>query len=254
MPLRSASSLQSTTPEQPIVSGPAFVAAFVPEPDTRSARTRRWSVDGWVLWREEMGRSAAAGQSSYGRSQAGAVARYQLRTDSVHRPQAYVRASAALNGAREREVATGVSARPLGRVPVRLAAELRATDTTQGTQLRGSAYAVSELAPIALPAELTAEVYVQAGYVTGDFATAFVDGQARVTRELASTGGTQLSVGGGAWGGAQDGAERFDVGPSAALGFRIGESYGRLSADYRVRVAGDAAPSSGPALTLSAGF
>ena len=36
--------------------------------------------------------------------------------------------------------------------------------------------------------------------------------------------------------------------------FRVGEARGRLAADYRFRVAGDAEPRSGPALTVSAGF
>ena len=58
----------------------------------------------------------------------------------------------------------------------------------------------------------------------------------------------------GAWGGAQDGASRLDIGPSAAVSFRLGEGRGRVAADYRIRVAGEAEPASGPALTLSAGF
>ena len=57
----------------------------------------------------------------------------------------------------------------------------------------------------------------------------------------------------GDWG-AQEDAERLDIGPSAGLSFRIGAARGRVSADYRFRVAGDAEPSSGPALTLTAGF
>ena len=40
-----------------------------------------------------------------------------------------------------------------------------------------------------------------------------------------------------------------DVGPTAAVTFRLGDARGRVAADYRFRVAGDAEPSSGPALT-----
>jgi hypothetical protein len=36
--------------------------------------------------------------------------------------------------------------------------------------------------------------------------------------------------------------------------FGNGAVHSRLSLDYRFRVAGDAVPASGPALTLSAGF
>ncbi len=67
-------------------------------------------------------------------------------------------------------------------------------------------------------------------------------------------GDFDLRAGAGAWGGAQEDAARLDIGPSASVSFQLGEGRGRLAADYRIRVAGDAEPSSGPALTLSAGF
>jgi hypothetical protein len=67
-------------------------------------------------------------------------------------------------------------------------------------------------------------------------------------------GEAEVSAGAGVWGGAQKGAARLDIGPTAAASFRLGESRGRVAADYRFRVAGEAEPRSGPALTLSAGF
>ncbi len=124
----------------------------------------------------------------------------------------------------------------------------------RGPKLRPAAYAVTELAPFRLPFGASGEVYLQGGYVGGRFATAFVDGQARVERPLARVGETELRAGAGAWGGAQKGAARLDVGPTAALAFNLGEARGRLSADYRFRITGDAQPASGPALTISAGF
>ena len=91
-------------------------------------------------------------------------------------------------------------------------------------------------------------------YVGGSFATAFVDGQGRVERPLGRFGEAEVSAGAGAWGGAQKGAARLDIGPTAAVTFRLGEARGRLAADYRFRLAGNAEPRSGPALTVSAGF
>ena len=67
-------------------------------------------------------------------------------------------------------------------------------------------------------------------------------------------GKAQLRLGAGAWGGAQDGAKRLDLGPSASFDLPVGRVNTRLSADYRFRVAGDAAPGSGAAVTFSAGF
>jgi hypothetical protein len=137
---------------------------------------------------------------------------------------------------------------------VRVAVEGRVSETVAGTEFRPAAFAVTELPPIALPFGTRGEAYIEGGYVGGHFATAFVDGQARVDRPLLDVPGAQLRIGAGAWGGAQEGAARLDVGPSASVAFRLGAAYGRLAADYRFRVAGDAGPSSGPALTVSAGF
>jgi len=215
---------------------------------------QRWSMDLWALWREDTTTPITSGRPSYGRSQVGAVLRYRLDPASRHAPQLHLRVTRALDGESETDVALGASARPLRDVPVRLAAEARVSETDGGTELRGAAFAVTELPPVALPGGLTGEAYVQGGYVSGDFATAFVDGQARITGELAGTENFRLTAGGGAWGGAQEDAERLDIGPSAGVSFRLGQARGRVSADYRFRVAGDVEPASGPALTLTAGF
>ncbi|QZH73838.1 MAG: hypothetical protein JY451_08595 [Erythrobacter sp.] len=214
----------------------------------------RWSMDAWAMWRQDDPSPLLSGRPSYGRSQAGAVLRYHLAPASGHAPQLHLRGSVALEGLQEREAAFGGSARPIPGVPVRLAAEARVSETDRGTEARAAAYAVTELAPVRLPGGFSGEVYAQGGYVSGNFATPFVDGQARITRELAGSEDFRLEAGGGAWGGAQEDARRLDVGPSAAVSFRVGAARGRISADYRFRVAGDAKPASGPALTLSAGF
>lgn len=218
------------------------------------ARTRRWSGDGWLLWRDDTTTPVTSGRPSYGRSQMGAVVRYSLAPQFGQRPQAYLRAAGALQGARENSVAAGLSARPLARVPVRLAGEVRVNQRSLGTQVVPAAHAVTELAPQRLPGGFVAEAYGQAGYVGGRNATAFVDGQARIDRTVTANHNFDLRAGAAAWGGAQDDGSRLDVGPSASLSFRLGAARGRVAADYRFRVAGDAEPASGPALTLSAGF
>lgn len=235
----------------PYLAGVAVPAAPAGEP-TRPAR--RWSADSWLLLRDDSTPALLAAKPSYGRSQAGAVLRYGLAPASAHLPQVHVRASSALAGPDEQEAAVGLSAR-LGReVPVRVAGELRVSDAGGQSELRPAIYAVTELPPFSLPLGFAGEVYLQGGYVGGSFATAFVDGQTRLERQVARTGAGGLSLGVGAWGGAQHGAGRLDLGPTAALSFRLGAARGRIAADYRFRVAGDAAPASGPALTVSAGF
>jgi hypothetical protein len=216
---------------------------------------RRWSGDAWLLVRADGSGPLAAGQPSYGRSQAGAVLRYRLAPSSAHRPIAYARVTRALAGPRETEAAIGLAARPLPRVPLSVAAEVRVYDGPAGREARPAAFAVTELPAARLPLGLRAEAYAQAGYVGGRFATPFVDGQARLDRQVMRFGkGAEVRAGAGVWGGAQRRAARLDVGPSATVDFRLGDARSRLAVDYRVRVAGEAEPKSGPALTISAGF
>jgi len=235
------------------VPGASSAAAPNPAPASGTG-TDDWSGDAWVFWREGSDAPVTPGAQGYGRSQAGAVIRLAMIPASALRPQAYVRVSAALEGPREREVAAGLSARPVPEVPLRLAAEARVTETDFGTELRPAVFAVTEIPPFALPAGLRGETYVQGGYVGGDYDTPFIDGQLGIAREFTLSDTTRLRLGGGVWGGAQRGASRLDVGPSAQMTFRIGTVNARASADYRFRIAGDARPSSGPALTLSASF
>jgi hypothetical protein len=215
----------------------------------------RWSGDAWLFLRKDSAAPLVAGRPAYGRSQAGAVLRYRLAPASGHRPVLYARATRALAGTREGELAAGLAARPLSGLPVSLSAEVRVHDSVAGSEVRPAAFAVTELPPARLPLGFRAELYAQAGYVGGRFATAFADGQVRVDRQVVPIGeNAELRVGGAVSGGAQKHAERLDVGPSAAVSFRLGEANSRLALDYRFRVAGDAEPRSGPALTFSAGF
>lgn len=216
----------------------------------------RWSLDGWALWREGSGR-ALAGEGrvpTYGASQAGAVLRYRLAPGDAHEPRAYARAYRALVDGGESELAAGLSARPIAQLPLRAHGEVRATGRDGAVELRPAAFVTSEFAPLALPAGLRAEAYFQAGYVAGEDATGFADGQVHLLREVAGFDLGRVSLGAAAWGGAQEGAQRIDLGPSIRLDLTLGEVPARLSLDYRERVAGEAEPPSGTALTLSTRF
>jgi len=239
------------------VRGPLVAVAW----HDPAADTRRWSGDGWAMWRQGgIGFDHGAILPAYGASQAGAVLRWRVNPGHARAVDLYVRGSAALVVApyapsREGEVAAGVSVRPLGWVPVTLAVEARASRFDDGsTHLRPAVMAVSAMPPVALPLGLRGDVYAAAGYVGGAAATGFVDGQARVDHALARFGGFDLRAGAGVWGGAQQGAGRLDVGPAVSLGFRVGRTGARLEVDWRAKVAGDARPGSGPAVTLAAGF
>ncbi len=235
---------------------PFLPAAIIAQPP-------RWSADGWLLLRPGGNAFNAPGAGLpgtavpagfYGGSQSGLVLRYFLVPGSPFRPALYLRASSGLERPRGEELAAGVSLRPVPGAPLRLLAEGRVTRTVHGTIVRPAAALVSELAPLHLPLGVRAEAYVQAGYVGGRGATGFVDGQTRLEHPVVSAGGWALRAGGGVWGGVQRGASRLDLGPTATLSLRLGPAGTRVSADYRWRVAGNAAPGSGPVLTISAGF
>lgn len=230
--------------------GPAALARAAPT----AAAPRRWSGDGWLLLRGGGAAGALAGPV-YGGSQAGAVLRYALAPGSAHRPAAYVRAVTAL-GRAEGDIAAGLAARPLASSPVTLNLEARASrDGAGGVALRPAAFAAAGFDDAPLPLGLRARGYGQAGYVGGRGATAFADGGAVAERVLAGNADrTAMAAGAGVWGGVQRGAGRLDIGPQAALRFRLGEGTGRLTADYRLRLAGNAAPAAGVAVTISAGF
>jgi hypothetical protein len=218
---------------------------------------RRWSADAWLLLRKGGNVSLASGvlPATYGASQFGAVLRYRLAPHSRHRPNAYLRTTAALNGSQEKEVAVGISARPVARLPLAIAAEVRATDQPGFRHVRPAFLGWTEIAPFDLPFDARGEFYAQGGYIGGKFKTPFADGQLRIDRSMISIGRTELRAGGGAWAGVQKGASRVDVGPSATMGLPISRSASaRLALDWRFRLAGNAEPKSGPAVTLSAGF
>nr|WP_298925828.1 hypothetical protein [uncultured Erythrobacter sp.] len=242
---------------------PESMAGVTPiaPPTNEDGKPGRWSFDAWGFWREGSGSTAISqGRVTiYGASQIGANLQYRIAPSSSHDPRLYARAYRAMVSNGETEIAAGASARPIGSLPVRLAAELRVTERRFGTDVRPAIIATTELPAQTLPAGFKLEAYGGAGYVGGPGATLFADGQAAVTRELADFQGpsdtrARLSLGAGAWGGAQNDARRVDVGPTMRLDLTLGKVPARISVDWRERVGGDASPGSGVAATLSTRF
>ena len=240
-------------------SSPPFLPSMAPPAGAVAAG--RWSVDAWGFWRQ--GSNAAPIAQGrvpiYGASQVGAVLQYRIAPGSGRDPRLYARAYRALVRRGESELALGASARPMRQVPVRVFAEMRLTDGAFRSEIRPAAFAVTELAPLVLPLGTRLETYAQAGWVGGVDDTFFADGQASLTREIpamarASDNALRLSVGAGAWGGAQEDAHRVDLGPTMRLDMSISDVPARLSLDWRERVEGDAGPESGLAVTLSTSF
>ncbi len=222
----------------PAVVPPAMLAHSV-------AQASRWSVSAWVLARDGGG-PAAAGGPLLGGGQAGARVAYALTPQLA----AVGRVSAPLSGP-GKEAAVGVEWRP-GKLPVRLVAEQRfAIDGNGGAApvvgVVGGVYGVPIAAGFAL------EGYAQGGVIARNGVSGFVDVIARVTRKFAARP-IGIDAGVGAWASAQRGAARLDLGPTAGFAVPVSGKALRLTADWRERVAGDARPASGPAMTLGIDF
>ncbi len=216
-----------------------------------------WRFDGWLVLRDGGTQLTGTGErpASYGASQVGAVLAFRLDPDNAHAPAAYVRASRALIEGGETEGAVGVRVRPMAGLPVSLHAEARLTQRPgRPVELRPAAFVAGGFEGLSLPQGLTARGYGQAGYAGGEFSTPFADGALVVEREVARFDLGEVSLGAGAWGGAQRGATRLDLGPRLAVKIEVGGAPARIEADYRWRVAGQAQPGNGGVLTLSTGF
>ncbi len=240
--------------------GASVNPAFPPTPSSQQSLDR-WSLDAFAFFREGSTRQdpSQGRVPVYGANQIGANVQFRIAPDSANDPRAYLRAYRALVSGGETEVAAGVSARPVGAVPVRLAAEVRVTESGFRTEVRPAASLTSELPPVGLPANFTLEAFGGAGYVGGGADTFFADGQATVTREVAAFEGVagepvRFSLGAGTWGGAQKDAHRLDVGPTMRIDLSVGDVPARISVDWREQVVGEAVPSSGVAATLSTRF
>lgn len=211
-----------------------------------------WSLATWVYLREGSGAApeAVAGTSQLGGSQAGLRLAHGFGDSG--RLSAYGRATIALQRTQQREVALGLAFAPLARLPIDIAFEQRVAVGKEGRTAL-AIMATGGVSDVTLPAGFRLDAYAQAGVVGARRRDGFADGAIVVDRRLGG-GETSLSLGALAAGAVQPGAARVDVGPRLTLRLpKVGEG-GRIALDWRQRVAGDARPESGLALTLAADF
>ncbi|WP_133365843.1 hypothetical protein [Qipengyuania sediminis] len=237
--------------EKPVSRPLAGILRAAPTPSARL-----WSGDAWGFVRAGSGGigSGRASGPAYGGSQAGAVLRRALAPESPHRPAVYVRAVRALSVASESDLAAGLAFRPVAVLPITAHGEVRARRRGARIDIGPAGFLTAGIDEARLPAGFRARGYAQAGYVAGNDATLFADGSAVAERVLWQRDQAALMFGAGAWGGAERSASRLDAGPTASARLTLGHSTIRLSADYRFRIAGEARPAGGAALTVAAGF
>lgn len=228
---------------------PAAPVGFAPA----SGPSDRWALSAWAFHRSDAAAPSLGGQGQLGGSQAGARLSYRL--DGTGRAAVFARVSATPQGAGGVEGAVGVALRPVRTIPLSLIVERRQRLAGSGGRNAVAAYVTGGLSDAPMTAGFTLDAYGAAGVVGVRRRDAFAEGQLRATHRVARAGAARVRVGVGAWGAVQPGAARADIGPSLVVRMeRPGAPSPRLSVDYRHRVAGDAAPASGVALTLATDF
>ena len=207
----------------------------------------RLQLSSWALLRSQQtgiaGSSSLATGGQLGASQAGARLVYNF-----NRQLALTARASSEVGRRGGEVAAGVRVHPLVNIPLWLTAERRqAIGRYGGGRSAFALFLEGGIYEQPLPWRFSLNGYLQGGVVGLKSRDLFVDGGFAVTRPVYR----QFSAGFGIWGGAQPGLYRVDAGPRLTMQVRRNV---KVHLDWRQRVAGNARPGSGPALTLAGDF
>ena len=218
---------------------------------SRAAIVSRPSLDRlqlatWALLRGQQGMAlgtpSLAARGSLGGSQAGARLSYNFTRQ--------IAASFRTNsdvGRRGAEVAAGMRVQPISSIPIWLTAERRQRVGDGSGRNAFALFAEGGIYQQPMPWNFDLDAYLQAGVAGLRSRDAFIDGGMTLTRPLYR----QFAAGFGFWGAAQPGVYRVDGGPRITMKVRDNL---RVHFDWRQRLAGNAAPGSGPAITLAGDF
>lgn len=231
------------------VATPRALAPPVATQPTSPTSPSRFSIYAYSYWRWPSATLTLAAAGQYGGSQSGLIADYKIW--DVARFDLQFRAAIAPQQKHDREIALGLRWQPVTAAPLMLIAERRFRDHAPD---RFAITLAANPSPTKLPAGFRLESYGQAGWVSGPDSSWFFDASAHITKPVLHIKSTAVALGVGTWTGGQRGAQRIDAGPRLDFSLASGKLPLRLSADWRFRLAGDAAPGNGPALTLSSSF
>jgi hypothetical protein len=210
-------------------------------------RLDRLQMSAWALLRQQQagvaGPQSLATGGTLGGSQAGARLNYNF-TKAI---AASFRTTSQV-GRRGGEIAAGMRIQPIGGVPLWMTAERRQRIGKYGGGRNAFAlFLESGVYGRRMPWQFTLDAYLQGGVVGFHHRDRFIDGGFTLTRPVYK----QFSAGFGLWGAAQPGVYRVDAGPRVSMRVRNNV---RVHFDWRQRLAGNAAPGSGPAVTLAGDF
>jgi hypothetical protein len=232
-----------------VASMPATHSAVVVPGERMPAASRldRLQLTAWALLRPQQGgisgpQSLATG-GTLGGSQTGARLNYNF-TRAI---AATLRTTSEV-GRRGGEAAAGMRIQPLGGIPVWFTAERRQRIGKYGGGRNAFAlFLEGGVYDRPMPWQFSLDAYLQGGVVGFHHRDRFIDGGFTLTRPVYK----QFSGGLGVWGAAQPGVYRVDAGPRVSMRVRNNV---RVHVDWRQRLAGNAAPGSGPAVTLAGDF
>ncbi len=212
-----------------------------------------WSIGGWIYLRDGSGGTsgAIAAEGQLGGSQAGVRLSYGFGGSG--RLRAYGRATIAVERPAQRDLAAGFAFAPVKRLPVDIAIEQRVAAGRQGRTAL-AAYAAGGVSNVALPAGFQLDAYAQAGVVGARQRDGFADGAVVIDHRLGAHETAPLRLGALAAAAIQPGTGRVDIGPRLTLKLPDVGHGSRIAIDWRQRIAGDARPESGAALTLATDF
>lgn len=207
----------------------------------------RLQLASWALIRGRQGVTIAPGSlapgGTLGGSQAGARLTYILSPQIA----ASVRATSPVGGGSGGEIAAGIRYTPFRSIPLSITAERRKAIGEYGGGRDAFAMFVEGGVYQQPLWGMELDGYAQAGVVGARDRDWFADGGFTLSRPLFRN----FSGGVGVWGGVQPGLYRVDAGPR--LSMRVRNNV-RIHLDWRQRVAGNALPRSGPAVTLAGDF
>lgn len=253
--MRAATEFAALSPgdfvDAPFFSPPP--GALAPAAVPAAGRPRPWNISAWVFLRDGGGRPGLATAGQLGGSQAGARATYRLFEAGGLVAAASTRLSRPLSDANGAEASVGLAVRPVREIPIEIAVERRIA-LESGARNAWTIGVAGGVDRVALPLGLELDAYGQAGVVGANSRDLYADGAVAVQRRVADFGRASIHVGGGAWAAAQPGASRVDAGPRITARIPTSGPNLRISLDWRERVAGNAEPNSGLALTIGADF
>jgi hypothetical protein len=210
-------------------------------------RLDRIQLTMWAMLRQQQtavaGSPSLANNGTLGASQAGTRLAYNFSPALA----ATLRASSTI-GRRGGEVAGGFRYRPFRMIPLWVTAERRqAIGHYGGGRSAFALFAEGGIWDQPMPYGFTLDGYAQGGVVGFRSRDLFADGGLTFSRPIYK----QFSAGLGFWGGVQPGLYRIDAGPRVTMKVRRNL---KVHFDWRQKLAGNARPGSGPAVTLAGDF